>query len=108
MDYSGSCKGWEVVYNQPIGIVFHGFLYHVIVLALVSGLYNPYHPLQEPEYSIDTTWFKQWPFYPQTFLGHLYNAGWVRATYVVTMPRSGHVENCQVYFFLWHLELLRE
>ena len=43
MDFLGSCKGWLVVYNHPIGSIYH--LYTTYILPS-RGLYNPYHPLR--------------------------------------------------------------
>ena len=42
----------SVAYNHPIGRKNTTYI-PLIVLAFVWGLYNPYHPLQEPEKSID-------------------------------------------------------
>ena len=50
MVVSGSPKRWYVAYNPPIGSIYH--LYTTYILPS-RGLYNPYHPLQEPEKSTD-------------------------------------------------------
>ena len=42
----------DIVDNHPIGSIYH--LYTTYILPS-RGLYNPYHPLQEPEKSIDLT-----------------------------------------------------
>ena len=39
-----------MAYNPPIGSIYH--LYTTYILPS-GGLYNPYHPLQEPEKSIE-------------------------------------------------------
>ena len=43
-------RRWWVAYNPPIGSIYH--LYTTYILPS-RGLYNPYHPLQEPEKSTE-------------------------------------------------------
>ena len=45
-------KGWDRLYIITQLAVYTTYI-PLIVLAFVWGLYNPYHPLQEPEKSIE-------------------------------------------------------
>ena len=50
-----------MAYNPPIGSIYH--LYTTYILPS-DGLYNPYHPLQEPEKSIELLLYNQQKKHP--------------------------------------------
>ena len=52
MDFSGSCKGWYVVYNHPISSIYHLYTTYILPSGRLS---SPYHLLREPETTIEHT-----------------------------------------------------
>ena len=51
MDYAGSGDRWYGLYNPPEGSIYLVYKRYIPGICLV---YTTYHPLQEPEKSIDT------------------------------------------------------